>query len=318
MLDKKSKIYVSGHNGMVGRAVLELLKNKGYTNLIFKNSRELDLRSQDKVEKFIKQEAPDYVFLFAAKVGGIKENMTHFAQFLYDNIMIESNLIHSCYKYKVKKLLYLGSSCVYPRQCPQPMKEEYLLTGKVEPTNEGYALAKITGLKLCEYYNKEYETNFIALTPPNLYGQNDNFDLNKSHVIPGLIHKFVDAEMNNFPFVEVWGTGKARREFLYVDDLADACLYFMNNFQASGLPPFVNVGCGYDVTIKELVKLIKAEVGYKGDIKWNSDMPDGMPQKLVDSGLSKEFGWKPAISLEEGLKKTIKWYKENIIEKREN
>jgi len=313
MIEKTSKIYIAGHQGMVGSAMLRLLNEKGYSNIIYRTSKELDLRKQNDVQGFIKEKMPDYIFLFAAKVGGIKVNIEHPAEFLYDNLLIEANVINASYKYRVKKLLFLGSSCVYPRECHQPMKEEYLLSGKLEPTNEGYALSKIAGLKLCEYYNKQFKANFICLMPPNLYGPNDNFDVNSSHVIAGLIRKFIEAKVHNLPFVEVWGKGEARREFLYVEDLAEACIHFMNNYNAKDLPSFVNVGYGKDVTIKELAEIIKKEVGYKGKIIWNTSMPDGMPQKLLDIGLGKRFGWEPKTSLEVGIKKTIEWYKNHEI-----
>jgi len=315
MIDKNSKIYISGHKGMVGSAMLRLLESRGYKNLIFKTSKELDLRIQKEVDEFIEKESPEYIFHFAAKVGGIKANINYPAEFLYDNIMITANVINAAYKYKVKKLLYLGSSCIYPRKCLQPMKEEYLLTGKLEPTNEGYALAKIVGLKLCEYYNKQYNTNFICLIPPNLYGPNDNFNLDTSHVVAALIRKFYEAKINRLDCVEVWGTGRARREFLYVEDLAEACLCFMNNYEAKNLPTFLNIGYGEDISIEELAEIIKEEVGYNGKIYWNSSCPDGMPQKLLDSSISKKLGWKPKTPLKEGLKKTIKWYKNVYISK---
>jgi len=309
MMGKKAKIYISGHAGMVGSAVLKLLKEKGCRNLILRTSKELDLRNQKEVERFMEKEEPEYIFLFAAKVGGIKANIEHPAEFLYDNLMIEANVIHASYKYKVKKLLYLGSSCVYPRNCPQPMKEEYLLNGKPEPTNEGYAIAKIAGLKLCEYYHKQFNSNFISLVPPNLYGPNDNFDPETSHVVAALIRKFVEAKKKNLNSIKVWGTGRARREFLYVEDLAEACIYFMNNYDAKDLPGFVNVGYGNDITIHELAAIIQEQVEYGGKIAWNTSMADGMPQKLLDAHLAKSFGWEPKTSLEEGIKKTIKWYR---------
>ncbi len=315
MIDKNSKIYISGHKGMVGSVMLRLLESRGYKNLIFKTSKELDLRIQKEVDEFIEKEYPEYIFHFAAKVGGIKANINYPAEFLYDNIMIATNVINAAYKYKVKKLLYLGSSCIYPRECLQPMKEEYLLTGKLEPTNEGYALAKIIGLKLCKYYNKQYKTNFISLMPPNIYGPNDNFDLETSHVVAALIRKFIEAKENSLDYVTVLGTGEARREFLYVEDLADACLYFIENYEAKDLPEFINVGYGKDITIKELVRIIGEEVGYKGEVIWDSSFPDGMSQKLLDSSISKKLGWKPKIPLREGLRKTIKWYKNAYISK---
>lgn len=308
MIDKNAKIYISGHRGMVGSAVLRLLEKKGYRNLVLRTSKELDLRRQQAVDNFIKKEKPEYIFHFAAKVGGIKANIDYPAEFLYDNVTITTNVIHTAYKYRIKKLLYLGSSCIYPRECPQPMKEEYLLSGKLEPTNEGYALAKIVGLKLCEYYNRQYQTNFISLMSPNVYGSNDNFSPDTSHVIAALIRKFLEAKMNNLEQVEVWGTGRARREFLYVEDLAEACLYFMNNYEAKNLPTFLNIGYGEDISIEELAEIIKEEVGYNGKIYWSSSYPDGMPQKLLDSTLSRKLGWKPKTPLKEGLRKTINWY----------
>lgn len=314
-MNKKARIYVCGHNGMVGSAVTALLKKKGYKNLILKSSRELDLRNQAAVERFMAKTNPEYVFLFAAKVGGIKANIKYPAEFLYDNLMIESNLIHACFRHKVKKLLYLGSSCVYPRHCPQPMKEKYLFSGKLEPTNEAYALGKIIGLKLCEYYNRQFKTNFITLMAPNLYGPNDNFDLETAHVVSALVKKFTQAKLKKIPLVEVWGTGKARREFMHVDDLAEACLFFMQHYDAKDLPAFINVGCGKDTTIKELAELIKMEAGYKGKIIWNSSLPDGMPQKLLDVTLARQKGWQAKISLQSGIKKFIQWYRAKYISK---
>lgn len=308
IMDKKARIFVSGHKGMVGSCVLKLLEKMGYDNLITKSSKELDLRNQKKVDYFIKAQRPDYVFLFAAKVGGIKANMEHPAEFLYDNLMIEANIINASYKYNVKKLLYLGSSCIYPRDCPQPMKEEYLLSGKFEPTNEGYALAKVAGLKLCEYYNKQFHTNFICIMPPNLYGPNDNFDIDTSHVLPALIRKFIDAKANGLKKVVVWGTGIAKREFLYVEDLAYACIYFMNKLDVDNLPSFVNIGSGEDVTIKELAGLISREIKYKGEIAWDTSMADGMPKKLLDLALSNKFYCKVKTPLKCGIRKTVKFY----------
>ncbi|MBM3254316.1 MAG: GDP-L-fucose synthase [Candidatus Omnitrophica bacterium] len=308
-MDKNAKIYIAGHTGMVGSSVVRLLKEKGFKNLVLKSIEELDLRNQKLVDEFMAQERPEYVFLFAAKVGGIKANMEYPTEFLYDNLMIESNVINGSYKNGVRKLLYLGSSCIYPRECRQPMKEEYLLSGKLEPTNEGYAIAKIAGLKLCSYYNKQYDTNFISLVPPNLYGPHDNFDPKTSHVISSLIRKFVEAKENNSKSIELWGTGKARREFLFVEDLADACIYFVENYDAKDLPEFINVGFGSDVTIRQLAELIKERTGFEGKIAWNSSFPDGMPRKLMDSNLSKKLGWKAKTSLSEGITKTIEWYK---------
>jgi GDP-L-fucose synthase len=312
-MDKKSRIFVSGHTGMVGNAMVTLLRKRGYYNLILKTSQELDLRDQAQVSSFMHKEKPEYVFLFAARVGGIQANITHPAEFLYDNIMIESNVIESSYRLGVKKLLYLGSSCAYPRECPQPMKEKYLLTGKPEPTNEGYALAKIIGLKMCEYYNHQHGTNFICLVPPNLYGPRDNFDFENSHVIPSLIRKFVEAKDSGLSSVEIWGSGRARREFLYAEDAALACLFFMKHYDARDLPPFLNIGHSKDLSIKELVKIISAKVGYKGKISWNKAIPDGMPRKLLDSSISRKLLWKPKTTLNNGLGKTISWYREYYL-----
>ncbi|MDD2653830.1 MAG: GDP-L-fucose synthase [Candidatus Omnitrophica bacterium] len=308
-MDKKARIYVSGHTGMVGTCVVNLLREKGYNNLILKTIEEFDLHNQKLVDEFMAKERPEYVFHFAARVGGIKANIENPAEFLYDNLMIEANVINASYKHGVKKLLYLGSSCIYPRQCRQPMKEEYLLSGKLEPTNEGYAIAKIAGLKLCSYYNKQYNTNFISLVPPNLYGPNDNFDPKASHVISSLIRKFVEAKNSNSKYIELWGTGKARREFLFVEDLADACVYFMEKYDAKDLPEFLNIGSGSDVSIKQLAEIVKEKTGFGGKITWNSSFPDGMPRKLMDSSLSKKLGWKAKTNLQEGIAKTIEWYK---------
>ncbi|MCP4649285.1 MAG: GDP-L-fucose synthase [PVC group bacterium] len=310
-MPKNSRIYIAGHTGMVGRALGKVLKRKGYSQLIVRTSKEMDLRNQKKVDDFFKKEKPDYVFLFAAKVGGIKANIAAPSDFLYDNLVIETNVINSSYKQQVKKLLYLGSSCIYPRLCQQPMKEDYLLSGKLEPTNEGYALAKIVGLKLCEYYNQQFETNFIALMPPNLYGPHDNFDLESSHVVAALIRKFLEAKQGNLPFVEIWGSGNARREFLYVEDLADACFYFISKYNSKDFPSFINVGYGKDVNIKSLVGIIKKEIGYKGQIRWNPKMPDGMPRRLMDISQSKKMGWQPKTSLQDGIGKTLRWVLKN-------
>lgn len=309
-MKKTDKIYIAGHKGMVGSGLLGLLEAEGYSNIIFRTSEELDLRVQADVDAFMKGERPEYVFLLAARIGGIKANIKYPVEFLSDNLMIAINLINASYKYRVKKLLFLGSSCIYPRNCPQPMKEEYLLNGKFEPTNEGYALAKTAGLKLCEYYNKEFNTNFISLLPCSIYGIRDNFDLENSHVVAGLIRKFLEARINNFDFVEIWGKGEARREFLFAEDAARACLYFMGRYNADELPGFINIGFGQDISIKELVFLIKEKVGYRGDIKWNIQAKEGMPQKLLDSTLAKRLGWRPQVSLKEGLLATVKWYKE--------
>ena len=310
-MNKNIKIYIAGHNGFVGSAIARRLKKAGYNNLIYRTHKELDLINQKEVDNFFCREKPEWVFLAAAKVGGIMANIESPTEFLYENLMIEYNIINSVYKYGIKKLLFLGSSCIYPRECSQPMQEKYLFTGKLEPTNEGYALAKIAGLKLCEYYNKQYNNNFISLVPSNVYGIGDNFDLNNSHVIAALIRKFHEVKVNRLPFIKVWGTGKAKREFLFVDDLADACLYFMEKYKAKELPSFINIGTGEDITIKKLAELIKDIEGYKGEIIWDTSKPDGMPRKVVDVAISYKLGWQAKTSLGEGIKKTYEWFLRN-------
>uniref|UniRef100_A0A7C5Z5T2 GDP-L-fucose synthase n=1 Tax=Caldicellulosiruptor owensensis TaxID=55205 RepID=A0A7C5Z5T2_9FIRM len=307
-MEKSSKIFVAGHRGLVGSAIVRKLQKEGYTNLILKGREEVDLTRQEEVERFFEKERPEYVFLAAAKVGGIHANRTYPAEFIYQNLMIECNVIHSAYKYGVKKLLFLGSSCIYPRECPQPMKEEYLLSGYLESTNEAYAVAKIAGLKLCQYYKRQYGANFISCMPTNLYGPNDNFDLNTSHVIPALIRKFHEAKIQGNPYVEVWGTGKPLREFLHVDDLADACLFLMQNYDDE---IWINVGSGEEVSIAELANMIKEIVGYRGEILFNPDMPDGTPRKLLDVSRLKGLGWEKKIKLFDGLRSTYEWYVEN-------
>ncbi|MDD2340093.1 MAG: GDP-L-fucose synthase [Methanosarcina sp.] len=311
-MDKDSKIYVAGHRGLVGSALKKKLELKGYTNLIFRNHKELDLINQQAVNEFFEQEKPEYVFLAAAKVGGILANSTHPADFIYENLMIESNIIHAAYKYGVKKLLFLGSSCIYPKLAPQPLKEEYLLTGPLEETNEAYAIAKIAGIRLCKHYNQQYGTNFISVMPTNLYGPNDNFDLETSHVMPALIRKFHEAKVNNEPEVVVWGTGKPLREFMHVDDMADACVYLMENYDYSDIGEFVNIGVGEDVTIRELVAFIKEVVGFEGKIKYDTSKPDGTPRKLMDVSRLNGLGWKTRISLKDGIKETYEWYQDQI------
>ena len=307
-MEKDAKIYVAGHRGLVGSAIMRKLKKEGYNNLVYRTSSELDLRRQKKVEDFFKEEKPEYVILAAAKVGGIQANDKYSAEFLYDNLMIETNVIEAAYQNDVKKLLFLGSSCIYPKFADQPMKEEYLLSGKLESTNEGYAVAKITGIKLCEHYNKQYGTNFISAMPTNLYGPNDNFDLETSHVLPALIRKFHEAKMNDKDEVVIWGTGKPKREFLHVDDLADSLLYLMNNYNGN---QFVNVGVGKDISILELAELIKAVVGFEGEIVNDLSKPDGTPRKLLDVSKLNDLGWEAQISLKEGIKNTYEWFKEN-------
>jgi GDP-L-fucose synthase len=298
-MEKTSKIYVAGHNGMVGSAIVRKLKTEGYNNLILKTSTELDLRTQSQVERFFDLEKPEYVFLAAAKVGGILANNTYRADFLYENLMIESNVIHQSYVHKIKKLLFLGSSCIYPKLAPQPLKEEYLLSNYLEETNEPYAIAKIAGIKLCENYRRQYGCDFISAMPTNLYGPNDSYDLKNSHVIPALIRKFSEAKVNKAPFVEVWGTGTPLREFLHVDDLANACLFLMTNY--SGLE-FVNVGSGEEISVKELALIIKKIISYKGELKFDFSKPDGTPRKLMDNSKLLTLGWAKRISLEDGLR----------------
>jgi len=309
-MDKNSKIYIAGHGGMVGNALISLLKKEGYNNIVTKTSKELDLRNQQGVENFFEEEQPEYVFLLAAKVGGIKANISFPAEFLYDNLMIEANIIHSAYKFKTKKMLFLGSSCIYPRECAQPMKEEYLLTGRLEPTNEGYALAKIAGIKLCETYREQYGCNFISLMPPNLYGPGDNFNPETSHVISALIRRFHEAKIQNAEKVVVWGSGNARREFLYVEDLASAILFFMKNYSEKG---HINVGTGDDVSIRELAKLIKEIVGYSGAIEFDTTKPDGMPQKLMDNSQQLEANFKSSTKFKQGLDNVYQWALKNSI-----
>ena len=303
-----AKIYVAGHNGMVGSAICRELINKGYNNLMFKSSKELDLRNQQSVQNFFENQSPEYVFLSAAKVGGILANSTYKADFIYDNLMIQNNVINSSYNSGVKKLLFLGSSCIYPKMSEQPIKEEYLLSGYLEPSNEPYAIAKIAGLKLCQYYNEQYGCDFISLMPTNLYGFHDNFDLNDSHVLPALIRKFHEAKIDKKPFVELWGSGNPMREFLYVDDLAEASVFLMNNYSDSSL---VNVGTGKDLSILDLATKIKDIIGFSGKIKWDSSKPDGTPKKLLDVCKINNLGWRAKTSLSEGIKRTYSWYVQN-------
>jgi len=303
-----SKIYVAGHRGLVGSAILRKLKTDGYTNIIFRTSKELDLRMQSDVESFFAQEKPEYVFLAAAKVGGILANNTYKAEFIYDNIMIAANVINSSHRFSVKKLLNLGSSCIYPKFAPQPLKEEYLLTGALEPTNEPYAIAKIAAIKLCRYYNERYGTNFISVMPTNLYGPNDNFDLETSHALPALIRKFHEAKTAKRDYVVLWGTGEPMREFLYVDDLADACVFLMNKFSYNDIGEFINIGTGTDLSIGELAQLVKEITGYKGEIQHDYAKPDGTPRKLLDISKIRSLGWQPKTRLEDGIKKTYDFF----------
>ncbi len=305
-MDKNAKIYIAGHRGMVGSAIKRNLEKEGCANIICKTKEELDLLNQISVADFFQKERLEYVFLAAAKVGGILANNIYPADFIYQNLQIQNNVIYNAHKYGVKKLLFLGSSCIYPKLCPQPIKEEYLLDGKLETTNEAYAIAKIAGLKMCQYYKKQYGANFISCMPTNLYGPNDNFDLENSHVLPALIRKFYEAKRDNKNEVVIWGTGTPRREFLYVDDLADACVFLMNQYNEA--EP-INVGFGTDVMIGELAEKIKEIVGFTGNIVYDKSKPDGTPRKLLDVSKINKLGWQAQTTLEEGLKKTIKWYK---------
>lgn len=298
-MQAEDKVYIAGHRGMVGSAIVRKLRAMGYERLVYRSSEELDLRSQSAVTDFFATERPDYVFLAAARVGGILANDTYKATFLYDNLMIESNIIHAAHLYGVKKLLFLGSSCIYPRLAPQPLREEYLLTGALEPTNEPYAIAKIAGIKLCEAYRHQYGSNFISVMPTNLYGPGDNYDLAGSHVLPALIRKFHEAAKQGLPEVVIWGTGSPRREFLHVDDLAEACYFLMQTYNQAG---FLNIGTGEDLSILELAHLIRSVVGYEGRIVHDLEKPDGTPRKLLDVSRLKALGWEAGISLEAGIK----------------
>jgi len=311
-MEKQAKIYIAGHRGMVGSAIERKLRKEGYNHIVTKTSKELDLRNQSQVNQFFEDEKPEYVFLAAAKVGGIVANNTYRADFIYDNLMMEANIIHASYIHKVTKLLFLGSSCIYPKLAPQPLKEEYLLSDYLEPTNQPYAIAKIAGIELCDGYRAQYGCNFISAMPTNLYGPNDNYDLEKSHVLPALLRKFITAKKNNAPFVELWGTGTPKREFLYVDDLADACFFLMNHYNEKGL---VNVGWGDDVTILELAELVKKIVGYEGELKFDTTKPDGTPRKLMDVTKLTTFGWKATTSLEDGIKAVFNDIKDNDWDK---
>ena len=298
-MDISSRIYIAGHRGMVGSALLRKLSSKGYTNFLLRTSKELDLRNQSSVNAFFGEEKPDYVFLAAARVGGILANNTYRAEFIYDNLMIQGNIIHAAYLNGVKKLMFLGSSCIYPKMAPQPLKEEYLLTGPLEYTNEPYAIAKIAGIKMCDAYRAQYGCNFISVMPTNLYGPNDNYDLNTSHVLPALIRKIHEAKVKGEASIAIWGTGKPRREFLHADDLADACVYLMEHYNEPGL---VNIGTGEDVEIGELAQMIRKVVGYEGKIEHDLSKPDGTPRKLMDVSKLHAFGWKHKINLHQGLK----------------
>jgi GDP-L-fucose synthase len=307
-MNKQDKIYIAGHRGMVGSALLRNLEAAGYSNFVLRTSSELDLRNQQEVADFFAAEKPDYVFLAAAKVGGIIANNTYRADFIYENMMIQSNVIHQAYVQQVKKLMFLGSSCIYPKLAPQPLKEDYLLTGVLEPTNEPYAIAKIAGIKMCDGYRSQYGCNFISVMPTNLYGPNDNYDLNNSHVLPALLRKFITAKNSGAPSVNLWGTGSPKREFLHADDLAAACVYLMQTYDAEGL---VNIGVGEDVSILELAQLVQKIVGYEGTIETDPSKPDGTPRKLMDVSKLTALGWKAHISLEEGIQRVYEEIKDN-------
>jgi GDP-L-fucose synthase len=307
-MDKASKIYVAGHRGLVGSALVRALKAQGYSNLILKTRHELNLMDHGAVRSFFQRERPDYVFLAAAKVGGIIGNSSYPADFIYENLTIQNHIIHNAHLVKVKKLLFLGSSCIYPRMAPQPIREEHLLSGPLEETNIGYATAKIAGIIACQSYNRQHGTNFISVMPTNLYGPNDNFDLNTSHVLPALLRKFHEAKVKSNPQVEVWGTGSAKREFLHVDDLADACLFLMKNYNDDKI---VNIGTGEDVSIKEAAEAIMETVGYEGKIFWDTSKPDGTPRKLLDVSKINDMGWRHKIDFRDGLKSYYEWYLAN-------
>lgn len=313
---KNKKIYLAGHSGMVGSAITRELQKKNYNNLILKEFKDLDLKDQTAVNTFFEQEKPEVVIIAAAKVGGILANNTFRAEFIYDNLMIESNIIHASYINKVEKLIFLGSSCIYPRLAPQPLKEEYLLTGMLEYTNEPYAIAKIAGIKLCESYYKQYGCNFYSAMPTNMYGDNDNFDLNTSHVLPALLRKFHEAKINNHSSVTIWGSGKPMREFMYVDDLADAIIFMIENINANNLYDIgisqLNIGTGKDITIEELANTIKTIVGYNGKIEYDKSKPDGTPRKLMDVSRINELGWKYRTELKDGIRNTYQWYIKSV------
>jgi len=305
-----SQIYVAGHRGLVGSAILRKLQKLGYKNIVCKTRQEVDLTRQKKVEEFFDQERPEFIFLAAAKVGGIWANNTYPAEFIYNNLAIQTNIIHASYVFNVKKLLFLGSSCIYPKNCPQPIKEEYLLSGYLEHTNEPYAIAKIAGIKMCQAYNRQYGTHFISVMPTNLYGLNDNFDLETSHVLPALIRKIYEAKVAGHKEVEVWGTGKPRREFLHVDDLSDACVYLMNNYDGDEI---INIGISEDLTIRELAELISSIVEFEGKLQFDTSKPDGTPVKRLDVSKLNSIGWKATIPLERGIAETYKWCLKNLV-----
>jgi len=306
-MNKNSKIYIAGHRGLVGSAIVRALEKDGYTNLLLRTRAELDLLDQKEANSFFEKEKPDFVFLAAAKVGGIMTNQNYPADFIYENLVIQNNIIYNAYLTKVKKLLFLGSSCIYPRLAPQPIKEEYLLSSDLEPTNKPYAIAKIAGIIMCQSFNKQYKTNFISVMPTNLYGPNDNFDLESSHVIPALIRKFHEAKIKKEPSVTLWGTGSAKREFLHVDDLALTSVFLMNQYNNSDI---INVGTGEDIAIKELAEKVKGVVRYEGTIHWDTTKPDGTPRKLLDVSKLHALNWKHSVPLDKGIVSTYKWFKE--------
>ncbi len=314
-MNKTDKIYVAGHRGLVGSAIVRNLKSKGYTNVIGRTHQELELTDQAAVRAFFEEEKPDVVVLAAAKVGGINANNTAPADFAWDNMQVQCNVIKCCHDYKVKKLLFLGSTCIYPKMAPQPIVEDALLTGPLEQTNEAYAIAKISGMQMCKYFKRQYGDNFISCMPTNLYGPYDNYDLKGSHVLPAMIRKFHEAKMQNAPSVELWGTGSPLREFLYVDDMADACVFLLENYDGE---QHVNIGTGKELTIKELAELVKKTVGFEGEIVWNSSMPDGTPRKLTDVTKLHELGWTHKVELQEGVKLAYEWFKENVDHARMN
>ena len=314
-MDKSDKIYVAGHRGMVGSAIVRNLQSKGYSNIVGRSHKELDLTSQADVTRFFEEERPDIVVLAAAKVGGINANQTKPAEFAYENMQVQCNVIHCCHQYGIKKLLFLGSTCIYPKMAPQPIPEDALLTGPLETTNEAYAVAKIAGMEMCKFYKRQYGDDFISCMPTNLYGPHDNYDLKGSHVLPAMIRKFHEAKLGNAPSVELWGTGTPLREFLYVDDMADACVFLLENYDGE---QHVNIGTGKEVTIKELAEMVKETVGFEGEIIWNDSMPDGTPRKLTDVTKLHSLGWRHKVELEEGIKMAYDWFKENVENARMN
>jgi GDP-L-fucose synthase len=307
-MHKSTKIYVAGHRGLVGSAIVRRLQSDGYTNLIMRTSRELDLREQTEVRRFFAEERPEYVILAAARVGGILANDSYPADFIYDNLMMEANVVDAAYRSGVKKMLALGSTCIYPKMAPQPLREDYLLTGPLEPTNEWYAVAKIAGIKLCQAYRRQYGCNFIAAMPTNLYGPGDNFDLEKSHVMPAMIRKFHEAKISGADSVTLWGSGKPKREFLHVDDMADACVYLLHHYDGEDI---VNIGVGEDLEISELAEIVRTVVGFAGEIVYDASKPDGTPRKLVDAGRINRLGWRARIGLQTGIEQTYQWFLDN-------